>query len=317
MRNLFHSAHPNAQGMALTCPQAACGAVLSTDAPVVTCDVQGSALIFVHVRPPVDDSDPARDVLSDTYEGHPPSHGDDRDGHDVRARWAESAAQAASQAYAAAYGREIADDSTRMRWRLEPRVAVTAALILVLLGVGAWWSSSSAPGLPAHAEATPSPGAEQDDDAHGSSAGPSSDGAPAQAEAAELVVHVSGAVAQPGLVTVPDGARVADAVDQAGGIVNGADVAAVNLARLARDGEQIHIPMEGEAPAPGATGGPVDLNTADAAGLETLPGVGPVLAERIIADREDNGPFASLEDLARVSGVGDAMVAGLEDLAHA
>lgn len=278
--------------------------------------------MFVHVRPPLDDPDSARDVLSDTYAGHTPSHGGDRDGKDVRARWAESAAQAASQAYAAAYGREIADDSTRMRWRLEPRVAVTAAFILVLLGLGAWWSSSSAPGLPAHVDTSPSAGTELDEeapmgDAHSTSSGPASDGALAQGEASEpLVVHVSGAVAEPGLVTVPDGARVADAVDQAGGLISGADVAAVNLARLARDGEQIHIPLEGEAAAPGAADGPVSVNTADAAGLEALPGIGPVLAQRIIADREANGPYASLEDLARVSGVGDAMVAGLEDLAQ-
>lgn len=270
----------------------------------------------MHVRPPLDDPDPARDVLSDTYEGHPPSHGDDRDGQDVRARWAQSAAQAASQAYAAAYGREIADDSTRMRWRLEPRVAVTAAFVLVLLGVGAWWSSSSAPGLPAHAETTASPGRAGDAGKGAEQASSGLEGPSDSLPIEPLVVHVSGAVAAPGLVTVPDGARVADAVDEAGGIVAGADVAAVNLARLARDGEQIHIPLEGEAPASGATGGPVSLNTADANGLETLPGVGPVLAERIIADREANGPYASLEDLARVSGVGDAMVAGLEDLAQ-
>lgn len=269
------------------------------------------------MRPPLDHPDSARDALSHNYDGHVPSQEDGGDGNDVRARWAQSAAQAASQAYAAAYGREIADSSTRMRWRLEPRVAVTAALVLVLIGVGAWWSSSSAPSLPAHALESPTPGLSLDEGAGGSGDGTASGGGSAQAEGAEpFVVHVSGAVARPGLVTVPEGARVADAVEHAGGVVSGADVAAVNLARLARDGEQIHIPLEGEAPAPGAASGPVSLNSADAAGLETLPGVGPVLAERIVADREANGPYESVEDLARVSGVGEAMVASLEDLAQ-
>lgn len=270
------------------------------------------ARTFVDVRHLPSDSPSTRDVLSDEYEGHQPSKGDGQDGEDVRARWAASAAQAASRAYTAAYGREIPDDlSTRMRWRLEPRVAVTAAFVLVLLGLGAWWSSSSAPALPAHAEATAPPSSEDQEVA----TAPVVSGQETTADE-ELVVHVSGAVAQPGLVTVDDGSRVADAVERAGGLIPGADVAAVNLARLARDGEQIHIPLEGEAPAPGATSGPVNLNTADATGLETLPGVGPVLAQRIIADREANGPFSSLQDLARVSGVGEAMVAGLEELAH-
>lgn len=300
-----------------SCPQATSGAVLSTDLLVAGGETHDCARIFVHVRPPLDHSDSARDALSDNYEGHVPSQKDGGDGKDVRARWAESAAQAASQAYAAAYGREIADNSTRMRWRLEPRVAVTAAFVVVLIGVGAWWSSSSAPSLPAHAVASPSPGASLGEGAGGSGDGTAPAGGSAQAEGAEpFVVHVSGAVARPGLVTVPEGARVADAVEHAGGVVSGADVAAVNLARLARDGEQIHIPLEGEVPASGAVSGPVSLNSADAAGLETLPGVGPVLAERIIADREANGPYASVEDLARVSGVGDAMVASLEDLAQ-
>lgn len=254
-------------------------------------------------------------MLSDTYEHHQPTHSTGQDGQDVRARWAASAAQAASRAYAAAYGREIPEDSTtRMRWRLEPRVAVTAVFILALLGLGAWWSSTSAPALPAHVEGAAELDAEVGADPAITPTSSTSHATPAPPE--PLIVHVSGAVARPGLVTVDDGARVADAVDQAGGVIAGADVAAVNLARLARDGEQIHIPLEGEAPAPGATSGPVNLNTADESGLETLPGVGPVLAQRIVADREAHGPFSSLEDLARVSGVGEAMVAALEDLAH-
>lgn len=260
-----------------------------------------------------DQPNPDSDVLSAA-----PGQVDD-DAGDVQARWAASAASAASRAYAAAYGREIPDTSTRMRWRLEPRVAVTAAIVLVLLGVGAWWSTGSAPALPPHVDATPEPSAvTTDEGAPGVAQEPvvGDESSSAAALVAPIVVHVSGAVAQPGLVTIDEGARVADAVDKAGGVVAGADVAAVNLARLARDGEQIHIPLEGEAPAPGGADAPVNLNTADATALETLPGVGPVLAQRIIADRDANGPFTSLDDLARVSGVGEAMVAGLTELAH-
>lgn len=270
-----------------------------------------------HVRPHVTDSDVIRDVPSASGNGQVGAGPEAGDGHDVRARWAQSAAQAASQAYAAAYGREIADDSTRIRWRLEPRIAVTAALVVVLLGVGAWWSSSSPPALPAHVTTSPVTGDQRSEVApsHDRGATPDAHVAP-QAGLEPLIIHVSGAVARPGLVSVGDGARVADAVDQAGGITLGADISAVNLARLARDGEHIHIPVEGEVPVAGAVSGPVSLSNSDAAALETLPGIGPVLAQRIIADREANGPYESLQDLVRVSGVGEALVAGLQDIAE-
>ena len=272
---------------------------------------------FGNVRPPHEHLDSAHDVLSEKYESYEGGERGEGQQEDVRARWAASAAQAASRAYTAAYGREIADDSTRMRWRLEPRVAVTAAIVLILLGVGAWWASSSPPTLPAHADSSAQPGASAEPDGDPKEGLAPEDSADESESAEPVIVHVSGEVAQPGLVTLELGDRVADAVEQAGGIVGEADLAAVNLARLAQDGEQIHVPAFGEAPAPGAASGQVNLNTADAAGLETLPGIGPVLAERIIKDRETHGPFASLEDLARVSGVGDAMVSGLADLAHA
>lgn len=266
---------------------------------------------------PVDNSGSPRDVLDERHGGQSAGDTHESTGNDVRARWAASAAGAASRAYAAAYGREIADDSTRMRWRLEPRVAITAAIVLTLLGVGTWWASNSAPALPAFAQSSPA-ASEQSNQGQDPTPVPNpTDTTEDGLHPEHLVVHVSGEVVRPGLVTLEAGARVADAVEQAGGMETHADLAAVNLARLARDGEHIHVPAVGEAPASGATPGPVDLNSADASLLETLPGIGPVLAERIIADREANGPFASLADLARVSGVGEAMVSGLADLAVA
>ena len=146
--------------------------------------------------------------------------------------------------------------------------------------------------------------------------------APAQPDV--LYVHVAGAVARPGLYALPGGSRVVDAIAAAGGIADGGDQAAVNLAREVSDGEQIVVPMVGEAP-PAATGsggasgaagddaGVVDLNTADAAALDSLPRIGPALAERILAWRDENGRFASVEDLLAVPGIGEKLLEGLRD----
>ena len=136
---------------------------------------------------------------------------------------------------------------------------------------------------------------------------------------ADLYVHVSGAVAGPGLYVLADGARVMDAVAAAGGFTGDADSAAVNLARPIADGEQLHVPAKGEAPAPApgpASGGagPIDLNTADVAALETLPGIGPTLGGRIVAWREENGRFTSVDDLLAVPGIGEKLLAGMRDL---
>jgi competence protein ComEA len=147
--------------------------------------------------------------------------------------------------------------------------------------------------------------------------------------ASALVVHVVGQVARPGLVRLPAGSRVADAIEAAGGARRGADLSALNLARLVVDGEQVHVPRPGEAvvgsgagqPAAGAvagggTGGgsgsaPVSLNSADVAALDTLPGVGPVLAQRIVDWRTEHGRFTSVDELGEVSGIGDKLMAQL------
>lgn len=130
-----------------------------------------------------------------------------------------------------------------------------------------------------------------------------------------IVVHVSGAVARPGLVSLPAGARVADAIVAAGGASPDAALAFVNLALPVVGGQQLVIPRQvegtgGEA-TPGA--GPVHLNRADAAELVGLPGVGPVLAARIVAHRDRHGPFQTVEDLLDVPGIGEAKLAALRD----
>ncbi|MFW2514603.1 helix-hairpin-helix domain-containing protein [Demequina sp. SO4-13] len=248
---------------------------------------------------------------------------DDRDalarppGSEVSERWADSAARVASRAYAAAYGREIADDATRVRWRLEPRVAVTAAVALTLLGIGAWWAAQAEPALPAHVQSSAVASVSHELDDGGTAAEPALATPTADADGDGVIVHVSGAVGEPGLVELPADARIADAIERAGGATPEADLAAVNLARQPHDGEQVHVPVVGEAPAAADPAAPVDLNSATAEELEELPGIGPVLASRIVADRDAQGPFSSVEDLARVSGVGDALVAGLADAAVA
>ena len=146
---------------------------------------------------------------------------------------------------------------------------------------------------------------------------------PTTAVGAAIYVHILGAVAVPGLYELRDGDRAIDAVAAAGGFAEGADLRQLNLARFLSDGEQIYVPTEEEVASgvgiPGGigsatSGGKVNLNTADAASLETLPRVGPSLAARIIAWRDANGRFTSIEDLLGVSGIGDKTFAGLRDL---
>ena len=139
------------------------------------------------------------------------------------------------------------------------------------------------------------------------------------APSASVFVHVSGSVVAPGLYVLDEGARVVDAVAAAGGFAPGADEAAVNLARPLSDGEQLLVPVigavaDGGTTAPAAGDGRVNLNVADAAELDTLPRIGPAMAERIIQWRDANGRFTSVEDLLAVPGIGDKMLETLRDL---
>jgi competence protein ComEA len=133
-------------------------------------------------------------------------------------------------------------------------------------------------------------------------------------EPSTIVVHVSGAVGRPGLVTVPATARVADAIAGAGGAEVGADLGGLNLAAPLHDGDQIVVPPMGAAdPSAGSADRGIDLNRATAAELEALPGVGPVLAGRIVAYRDLHGPFTTVEDLLDVGGIGEAKLAAMRD----
>jgi competence protein ComEA len=163
---------------------------------------------------------------------------------------------------------------------------------------------------------------------------PPSAPAASSAPVGEVTVHVRGKVVKPGVIALPVGSRVIDAIDAAGGLRPGASSGHLNLARLLVDGEQVVVGVRrasGEAAtgAPGASQsqdagssgtGPtelVDINTATASELEVLPGIGPVLAGRIVQWRADNGPFTDVEVLGEVSGIGDALMAQLRPLIRA
>ena len=201
------------------------------------------------------------------------------------------------------------DPGRRGAWSLWAAGLVAA----VLLTLWTWWdrprlapvteqpSSTVAPAAPAPASAT-------------------SSGTTAEAPAS-VVVSVVGLVARPGLVTLPSGSRVADALAAAGGPLPEADPSSVNLAAVVTDGEQIAVGVPGAAagasPAPPsgtADGRVLDLNAATASELDTLPGIGPVLAQRIVDQRDRQGRFGSVEQLQDVPGIGPAIYAGLVDL---
>ncbi len=158
--------------------------------------------------------------------------------------------------------------------------------------------------------------------------------ATAGAAVPRIVVHVAGAVRHPGVYELADGARVHDAIEAAGGTLASAAADALNLARIVGDGERLYIPTSdevdagtGEGSASSAGGGAsastaggsalVDINRADAAALERLPGIGSATAAKIVDDREKNGPFKTVDDLARVSGIGAKKIEALRDLATA
>ena len=137
---------------------------------------------------------------------------------------------------------------------------------------------------------------------------------------ADVTVHLTGAVTSPGVYSLPEGARLQDAVGAAGGLTREADQERVNMATRLRDGERYHIPRQGEAPttAPGPVAPPastlVNLNTASAEQLATLPGIGATRAEAIVAYRQQHGPFQRVDDLLAVSGIGPATLDRLRSL---
>ncbi|WP_434448869.1 helix-hairpin-helix domain-containing protein [Lentzea sp. E54] len=172
-------------------------------------------------------------------------------------------------------------------------LALGVAVACAVIGLGSWWRSPDAEPAPDLALVSTS------------------------APAPELVVNVIGEVASPGLVTAPSGARVADAIRLAGGTKPGTDLHNLNLARKLTDGEQIAVGIPPPAVAPaGAVPSKLNLNAATATELDALPGVGPVTAQRIVDHRNRKGPFASVDQLREVEGIGDSKLAKLADLVH-
>lgn len=227
---------------------------------------------------------------------------------------------------------EEAGPPSRLRWRTPWRVAVLLAVPCLLLVVWFFWQSWS--GQPtieplvrsSHAGGTAEAG-------KGGGRGGVNEAPEPQNGAQLLTVHVAGAVKSPGIVRVPSGARVVDAIAAAGGADPAAELSSLNLAAVVQDAAKIYVPRTGEAappPSQGAAdgtvaggpptagakggtsaGGKVNLNTATAEELDALPKVGPVLAKRIVEWREQHGPFASVEDLDAVDGVGPKMMESL------
>lgn len=201
---------------------------------------------------------------------------------------------------------------------------IAAAVCTIIVGAGAFWLVRS-PAPPAEAQLPL---------ASSSTVGsvatlPPPVGQPGVEGAEQIervVVHVAGAVRSPAVYELDLGDRVHDAVSAAGGAAADADLEGLNLAAPLIDGGRVYVPVTGEidpatvpsgAPVAGAEGGPVgpiDLNRATAAQFETLPGVGSATAAAIIDDRDRNGPFASVDDLDRVPGIGPAKLAALRDL---
>lgn len=202
---------------------------------------------------------------------------------------------AASRAYEAAHGNPLPEPVTATRWRIDPKVAVTVVVVVAIMVAGAVFTARPS------AQVLPEPQVAESD----------------SATMGIVTVHVAGAVETPGVYELPWGARVADAIAAAGGSTGEASTDTVNLARVLTDGEQVLIPTAESvhALAQGTGSGLININIADAGQLDSLPGIGPVLAQRIVSHREAHGPFGSIADLERVSGIGPAAVEKLSGVA--
>lgn len=262
---------------------------------------------FVSVWPSLDDPPPDSDFVADpasAWDSPPRMTGLSPASRPVRNSGGAASAPAVSSALAAL-------NPGRRAVKALGVVAVVVFAIAVFLA----WRSQPRAEVVAPASPSPTPTA----------AAPVSLPAPSSAPAATIVVAVTGRVRHPGLVTLPVGARVADAIAAAGGVLPNTDLSFVNLARKVTDGELIVIgiqpspgqavdPTGGDTPASGGSAvGPVDINTAGLAQLETLPGIGPALAQRIVDYRTQHGSFHSVDDLQNVSGIGPSKYAEIKD----
>jgi competence protein ComEA len=206
-------------------------------------------------------------------------------------------------------------DTLRGRIVLGPaHLAVVAVLVALGLAVTAWWVVRAEPGEPTAPSAPP-------DASSGGlvsmATGPAASASPV-AGAGRVTVDVAGKVRRPGIAVLDPGSRVVDAIKAAGGALKGVDLSSVNLARPLVDGEQILVgepavpAPPGAAPDPGSsapTGPLVNLNLAGQAELESLPEVGPVTAQAILAWRDQHGGFTAVAELLEIDGIGDATLA--------
>lgn len=213
------------------------------------------------------------------------------------------------------------DSGARARWIAQRRPA-TAFIVTAIAaaGIAVAVTLSSAPGVqPVAAPQVAATGSPMMSD------GPAStEVGKAKSSSASIVVSVVGLVASPGLVNLPEGSRVADAIAACGGALPGTDLNTINLARVLSDGEQIPVgvpsmpPNVGTAPDISAAGSgstaKVNINLATADDLDSLPGIGPVLAKRIVDFRTKNGKFKTVNDIGQVSGIGPAVLINIKDL---
>lgn len=216
------------------------------------------------------------------------------------------------------------------RWaeKLLGHKAVVVAILVVIaaasgLAMASFSSRSSGVSFEHSDEASASDVRESGD------ASPDDESSAKSFSAAEVYVDVDGAVVRPGVYRLKDGARVSQAIDAAGGLAAEADVTGLNRASKITDGQKIYVPTVGEqqaaaavggaessaatTPGAGSSSGLVNINTASAAELQTLSGIGPSMAQSIIDERTQNGAFASVDDLMRVSGIGEKKFAKIKD----
>ena len=244
--------------------------------------------------------------------------------------------------------KRMAVDFSVRRAVVTPRVAMAACIVIAVLALGAIaavvWPSSPQVEMPAVRDAAVAGTTPETTETSAETPGGPGKETNAQAQAGPLIVSVVGLVVNPGVVEVPAGARVVEAIERAGGLLPEANPASVNLAAPLVDGQQIVVgaealpagTVEGGADVsggsgtdasggsgagaaggagPGGSDGQININTATATQLEELPGIGPATATKIIDFREKNGPFASIDALEEVPGIGPAKVEALRDVA--